>query len=262
LDSGIDPGKSTIYLQSWVPETAELHLLLSMLTPNNWPERDPTLKDLVRSTDGTLTYGMLGYPVLQTADILTFRGAVVPVGKDQEAHLEMSRQIARRFNHLYGRELFPEPQAVLTETPSVKGIDSQKMSKSLDNDIKLAATPEETQARVKRMITDRERVRRQDPGSTERCEVPFPYYGLFADEQAVATTKHECETAQRGCMDCKKILSGIINEHLAEFRDRRASIDEDTVWDVLREGSARARPVAAETLEQARSAMGVCRARK
>ena len=207
LAAGLDPEKSCVYVQSWVPQIAELHLLFSMLTPNNWLEGAPTLKDLVKAAQNSqiseLTYGMLGYPVLQSADILAFKASLVPVGKDQESHLEIARDIARRFNHTFKTDLMPEPKALFTETSLLLGVDGCKMSKSFKNDIKLSATEDETLKQVKAMITDIERKKRDDKGSTDRCQVPFGYYKIFTNEQTQAQVKTECESAQRGCMDCK-----------------------------------------------------------
>lgn len=274
LACGLDPSKSTIYVQSAIPEIAELHLLLSMITPNNWAERDPTLKDLVRAAanskkkiqpengeeadeKGNLTYGMLGYPVLQTSDILTFLGELVPVGKDQEAHLEMSRDIANRFNYLFETEFFPEPKPLFTETPTVKGTDGGKMSKSFNNDIKISATEEETWLQVKKMITDAERIKRTDPGNTDRCLVPFPYYKIFANEETINTTKTECEAAIRGCMDCKKILADIINKDFKEIRERRQQFSDSDILEILHTGNSKAQAQAKDTLQQVRRFMKI-----
>ncbi|HEY9886138.1 MAG TPA: tryptophan--tRNA ligase, partial [Vampirovibrionales bacterium] len=266
LASGLDPTKSTIYVQSAIPEIAELHLLLSMITPNNWVERDPTLKDLVRAFNGNkikeeteienntnnqLTYGMLGYPILQTSDILSFQGSLVPVGKDQVAHLEMSRDIARKFNSLYQVELFPEPKPLLTKTPVVLGVDGDKMSKSYNNDIKLAASEEETFKMVKQMVTDAERIKKTDPGNTERCLVPYPYYKIFADTETQKLVKEECEGAQIGCFDCKKRLSGLINDYFADIRTKRKGLNDEEVISILKEGNARAKEKASKVLDQA-----------
>ncbi len=263
--SGLDPQKSTIYVQSAIPEIAELHLLLSMVTPNNWAERDPTLKDLVRALahgktseqdvqneNGILSYGMLGYPILQTSDILTFRASLVPVGKDQVAHIEISRDIARRFNNIFGCDFFPEPKALLTETPTVKGTDGGKMSKSFNNDIKISAGEEETLKQVKSMITDSQRIKKSDPGSTERCEVPFPYYKIFADNQQVERVKRECESAVRGCFDCKKQLAEIMNDRFKEIRIRRKSFNDDEILNILKEGNEIARIKAQNNLKEVR----------
>ncbi len=274
--SGLDPAKGTIYVQSAVPQIAELHLLLSMITPNNWVERDPTLKDLVKAAAITasrnasdiaatdendlihnvnLTYGMLGYPILQTADILTFCGSLVPVGKDQVAHIEISREIARRFNNIFDFEFFPEPRPLLTDTPTVPGLDGNKMSKSFNNDIKISATEEETIKDIKTMITDTQRVKRSDPGDTGRCQVPFPYYKIFADEATIAQTKLECETALRGCIDCKRLLADIINEYFKPIRDKRNSFTSDQITKILREGNESAREKAEQNLQQIRKIM-------
>ncbi len=264
LASGLNPEKSTIYIQSAIPEIAELHLLLSMITPNNWAERDPTLKDLVKAAAGgdeakeaniSLTYGMLGYPILQTADILTFKGALVPVGKDQEAHLEMSREIARRFNYIFDCEFFAEPKPLFTDTPLVHGIDGRKMSKSWNNDIKISATEEETMVQVKKMITDTQRIKRSDPGDVERCLVPFPYYKVFANEEIIAQVKQECETASRGCIDCKKQLAEIINLYFKPIRERRANFSDEQIKDILKNGNQKARLVAQNTLKELKNIM-------
>ncbi len=259
LACGVDPERATIFLQSAVPAIAELHIILSMITPNSWPEGDPTLKDLVRArSDGALSYGMLGYPVLQSADILAFQAELVPVGKDQEAHLEMSRDLARRFNHLYKSPHFPEPKALFTETPSLAGLDGGKMSKSFDNDIKIASDAQETIKRVLQMITDPERQRRNDPGDVSRCVVPYPYYQLLASAEITAQVKEECESAKRGCFDCKKQLAEILNAKLASFRSKRAELSDQKVLDILRAGNAQANQVAGENLRKVKALIGLC----
>jgi tryptophanyl-tRNA synthetase len=266
LACGLDENKSIIYVQSAIPEIAELHLLLSMITPNNWAERDPTLKDLVRAAAGgkeegeagvSLSYGMLGYPILQTSDILTLKGSLVPIGKDQEAHLELSREIARRFNYIFGTEFFPEPKPVFTDTPLVLGVDGGKMSKSFNNDLKIAATPEETIARVKQMITDAQRLKKTDPGNTERCLVPFPFYKIIGNEEVIASVKEECETAARGCVQCKMQLAELINNFLQPIREKRNSLDEEKVKLILKEGNQRARSQAKQVLSEVRKIMNL-----
>jgi tryptophanyl-tRNA synthetase len=262
---GIDPEKSTIYVQSAVPEIAELHLLLSMITPHNWVEREPTLKDMVRMLDNDeaaakekVTYGFLGYPVLMASDILTFRGELVPVGKDQESHLEFARDVARRFNHIFGQAYFPEPKPEFTETPLLKGLDGQKMGKSFNNDIKLADTDGDTTKKVKQMITDRTRIAKSDPGHTDLCEVPWPWYNIIDKDPAVlAVVKDECETAKIGCVDCKTRLASHINDYFRAFREKRAKLaaDPEQVHKILAHGNAKARKVAGETLEQVREIM-------
>ena len=317
ISSGINPNKSTLYVQSAVPEVAELRLLLSMITYQNWVERDPTLKDMIEvltyQSSGTsnpkeqiyekaldlnslkkkieqsrnktidilkytskevdsgkvtnyeiilskhkkfqeqikeeldefdkeinkiifikeqyenterkikeeVTYGLLGYPVLMTADILSVLGEFVPVGKDQVAHLEFTRDVARRFNHLYKTELFPEPRALLNETPSIPGIDGRKMSKSLNNDIKLEDSEAETLQKVKQMITDPNKARKNDPGNPENCQVAYKHYEIFADKAILETVRKECTTGTIGCVDCKKRLGDIINHSLSHLREKR-----------------------------------------
>lgn len=268
LAVGIDPEAATIYVQSAIPEIAELHLLLSMVTPHGWVEREPTLKDMVRmlaADEGEArekaTYGLLGYPVLMTADILTFKGELVPVGKDQEAHLEFARDVARRFNHVYGVDYFPEPKPEFTSTPLLKGVDGMKMGKSYNNDIKIADTTGDTEKKVKQMVTDRTRIAKTDPGHTDICEVPWPMYKVFAgsDNALLDTVKDECENAKIGCVQCKTRLAGIINETFAPFRERRQELarDPDRIHKILEHGNAKARKVAKQTLSEVREVMGM-----
>ena len=263
LTSGIDPNKSTLYVQSAVTEVAELHLLLSMVTYQNWVERDPTLKDMVRllaedeeKAKQEITYGLLGYPVLMTADILSVLGEFVPVGKDQVAHLELTRDIARRFNFIYKTELFPEPKPLLTETPSVPGIDGRKMSKSLNNDIKLVDTNDETTKKVLQMITDPNKAKKNDPGNPENCQVAYKHYEIFADKKTLALVQDECKGGKIGCVDCKKRLGGIINETLLPIRTKRESIKSDKeILEILDTGNKKARQVVKETLMKVREVM-------
>lgn len=258
LAIGIDPNKSNIYLQSLIPETAELHLLFSMLAPFNWLKDDPTLKDLLKgSQDGELNYGMLGYPVLQSADILLWRGDTVPVGKDQVAHLERTRDIARRFNQVYNTDFFPECKPLLTEHASLKGLDGQKMSKSYNNDIKLADSTENITKKTLSMLTDPLRQKRSDAGLVSRCEVPYGYYQILADIDQQNTVKTECETAARGCVDCKRELAGLIDGFLAEIREKRLSISDKEARDILYTGSEAARKVAIANLAEIKSIMKI-----
>jgi tryptophanyl-tRNA synthetase len=265
LSVGINPEVSTIYVQSAIPEIAELHLLFSMFTPQNWVEGEPTLKDMVKmlakdpeEARDKVTYGLLGYPVLMTADILAFRADLVPVGKDQESHLEFARDIARRFNHLYGEEYFPEPQPKFTTTPLLRGVDGQKMGKSYNNDIKLADTEDDTIKKVKQMITDRTRIGRKDPGHVDLCEVPWPMYQIFGSD-IKDQVKTECESAAIGCVDCKVRLGGLINEFLKPVRERRAHLEKnpDEVRKILEYGNKKARAVARETIEKVKQLMGL-----
>jgi tryptophanyl-tRNA synthetase len=266
LAVGIDPEQSTIYVQSAIPEIAELHLLFSMMTPQGWVEREPTLKDMVKMLAANeaearekATYGLFGYPILMTADILTFKGELVPVGKDQESHLEFARDIARRFNNNYGVSFFPEPKPEFTATPLLKGIDGLKMGKSYNNDIKIADTAADTEKKVKQMITDRTRIAKADPGHTDICEVPWPMYKVFADKDLQAVVKRECENAEIGCVQCKMRLAGLINEKFAPFRERREQLakDPDHVFKLLEHGNIKARKVAKQTLHEVREIMGM-----
>lgn len=257
LAAGIDPEKATMYVQSSIPEEAELHLLFSMITPAKWVQTDPTLKDMVAMLHEDLSYGLLGYPILQTVDILCVRAGLVPVGKDQLAHLEISRDIARRFNHMYKTDLFVEPRPLLTETPMLIGLDGRKMGKSYNNAIFLSETADETWAKVKTAITDPARIKRTDPGSPENCEVVYKYYEAFAPQEARDLAAEECRSAARGCMDCKKTLAEYINETMAPMRERRTlyASDKAQVEQVLREGSEKTRAVCQDTLRKVKDVM-------
>jgi len=259
LAAGLDPDKSTIFLQSEVKEHAELHLLLSMITPLPWLERVPTFKSQQQElADRDLnTYGFLGYPLLQTADVIMYRAAFVPVGEDQASHLELAREIVRRFNHFYG-PVFPEPQPLFTATPTVPGLDGRKMSKSYGNTIPLTAGADEMQALVMTMFTDPNRIRRSDPGNPDICNL-FQFHKLFSDPATMARVDRECRTAQIGCVDDKKLLAEIIVEKLKPMRARREQIDRDPsiVWNALRKGNERARERASETLDMVRQAMQI-----
>jgi len=272
LACGINPEKSTIYLQSLVPETAELHLLLSMITPQNWVERDTTLKDMVKmlrgnaeesesaqTYSGLVSYGLLGYPVLQTADIIQFNATLVPVGKDQLAHLEISRDIVRRFNHLYKTDLINEPKPMLTETPLLKGIDGQKMGKSFNNDIKISDSEEITTKKIMQAITDRTRIKKTDPGHPELCEVVCPYYEIFADEETVTKQKFNCENAIWGCADCKRELAAIINEKFRHVREKRLELEckPEFIKEIIHTGSTRAKRESGEFLRQIKDKMNL-----
>jgi tryptophanyl-tRNA synthetase len=267
LSVGIDPDQSTIYLQSAIPEIAELHLLFSMITPQNWVEREPTLKDMVKMLAADeeearekVTYGLLGYPVLMAADILAFRAELVPVGKDQESHLEFARDVVRRFNHTYQVEYFKEPMPRFTETPLIKGIDGQKMGKSYGNDIKLADTDADTLKKVKQMVTDRTRIARSDPGHVDLCEVPWPTYQLVGKD-ILSLVRAQCESAEIGCVDCKKRLGELINHFLAPVRERRQKLSQDPerVHKIIAYGNLKARKIARQTLNDVREIMGLIR---
>ena len=260
LACGIDPEKSTIYVQSLVPETAELHIYLSMITPQNWVERDPTLKDMakiLKSKEGMasqINYGLMGYPVLMTADILTFNAELVPVGIDQVAHVELTRDIARRFNNVYNTDFFAEPQPKLNNCSLICGLDGNKMGKSFNNDIKISDTEEFTAKKVMTAITDRSRMRKDDPGHPDECEVAFKYWKIFGGENETETVRCECEKGQRGCADCKRQLGAKINERMKEIRERRRYYEEhpELVEKIIKEGSEKARADAQKILAEVR----------
>jgi len=263
LACGIDPEKSTIYVQSLIPEIAELNIYLGMVTPQNWVERDPTLKDLakiLRTKEGAnsqISYGLMGYPVLMSADIMAFNAEFVPVGKDQVAHVEITRDIARRFNNIYKTELFNEPMPKLTQVPLLCGIDGQKMGKSFNNDIKISDDEETTLKKVMKAITDPSRVRRDDLGHTDKCEVAFKYWQIFGDEKTIETVKFECENGSRGCADCKRQLGALINEQFAPIREKRRYYEShlDEVEAILEKGTEKARLEAQKVLNEVRKAV-------
>ncbi len=256
LAVGLDPARSTIFLQSDVPEHAELHLVFSMVTPLPWLERCPTYKEQLQEVKGRdlMTYGFLGYPVLQAADILVYRAEYVPVGKDQLPHLELTREIARRFNN-FTRPIFPEPRALLTPAPKLLGLDNRKMSKSYDNYISLSDDPDVVRNKVRSMITDPRRIRLADPGHPDVCTV-FAYRGLFQADR-IEEIESACREAAVGCTACKDELSGAVNALLDPIRRRRREwLEGDRIERVLADGAARARAAAAETMKQVRGALG------
>ncbi len=263
LAAGIDPEKSHIYIQSHVPQTAELHVYLSMITPQNWVERDPTLKDLAKMirTEGenkpNVSYGLLGYPVLMAADIMTFNVDYVPVGIDQVAHIEIARDIARRFNNLYKTEFFNEAKPKLTQIPLLKGVDGQKMGKSFHNDIKISDSEEDTAKKVMKAITDRSRARKDDPGHPDKCEVAFSYWQAFADAEKIKQVQQECIAGKRGCADCKRELGALMNEKLRPIRERRKYYEEhpEIVDEIIKKGNEKAREEAEKVLQGVRKAM-------
>ncbi|MBR6723496.1 tryptophan--tRNA ligase [bacterium] len=259
LACGIDPEKSTIYVQSLVPEIAELNIYLGMITPQNWVERDPTLKDMAKilktkeGQNSQINYGLMGYPVLMSSDIMMFNAHCVPVGIDQVAHIEITRDIARRFNNLYG-EYFNEAKPILNHCSLICGLDGNKMGKSFNNDIKISDTAEETSKKVMSAITDRSRLRKDDPGHPDECEVAFKYWTIFGSEDEIETVKCECEKGLRGCAQCKRQLGDKINSTMAEFRQRRKYYEEhpEEVERIIEEGSAKARARAQEVLKEVR----------
>jgi tryptophanyl-tRNA synthetase len=261
LAAGIDPEKAVVFVQSQVPEVMTLHTLLGMVTPLGWLMRVPTFKEKVRQMDETeesVNYGLVGYPVLQTADIILYKADTVPVGQDQVPHLELAREIVRRFNNRYG-DTFPEPQAKLTEDPLIVGLDGkQKMSKSLDNHLELAATPEETARRVATAFTDPQRVRRDIPGRPDVCNV-YSLHKIFSSSDDVSTVYEECTTAQRGCVDCKRHLAASINSYLEPFRERRRDYESRPTFveEVLEDGANKARVIARQTIQEVYQKMGL-----
>lgn len=259
LAAGIRPEESIVFIQSHVPQVTELHTILSMVTPLGKLTALPTFKEKVRMHPHNVNYGLVGYPVLMAADITLYKSNVVPVGVDQASHLEFTREIVRSFNHRFNTNVLIEPEMKVTEVPKVIGIDGQqKMSKSLNNHIELAATPEETTKRVMMMMTDPQRKRRSDPGNPDVCNV-FSYHKIFSSPEEVAMIDRECRRAGIGCVDCKKLLAKNLNAYLAPFRARRAELDKkpDDIWNVLEDGARRAREVAGQTMSEVRAAVGL-----
>lgn len=257
LAAGMDPEKSIIFVQSHVPQVTELHTILSMVTPMGWLTRLPTFKEKVRLQPDNVNYGLLGYPVLMAADITLYKADTVPVGEDQAPHLEFTREIVRRFNHHFGPTLV-EPQIKLTSFPRVMGVDGvNKMSKSLDNHIELASSPEEIEQRVMTMVTDPQRRYRTDPGRPEVCNV-FSFHGFFSPQQ-IEEIERQCRNAEIGCVECKRALARNLAASLAPLRERRAKLaaDPKLVWDILEDGASRARGVADETMAEVRARVGL-----
>lgn len=253
LACGIDPEKSAIFIQSQIPEHAELGLILGMITPLGWLERNPTYKEQLREISGRdlTTFGFLGYPVLQAADILLYKAHQVPVGEDQLAHLELTREIIRRFKHLYKKDIFPEPEALLTPEARILGIDRRKMSKSYQNAINLSDSEDVVRKKVQSMITDPARIKVSDPGHPEVCNV-FSYYKIFSEAATVSAAHDWCAGAKKGCTDCKKNLADILAEKLRPIRERREKFVKDpgAIRDILKKGNARAAEVAAKTMKE------------
>ena len=259
LAAGIRPDDSIMFIQSHVPQVTELHTILSMVTPLGKLTALPTFKEKVRMHPHNVNYGLVGYPVLMSADITLYKADIVPVGVDQAPHLEFTREIVRSFHHHYETDVLIEPEIKMTEVPKLIGIDGQqKMSKSLNNHIEIAATPEETTKRVMMMMTDPQRKRRTDPGNPDVCNV-FSYHKIFSSPEEVAMIDRECRRAGIGCVDCKKLLAKNLNAYLAPFRARRAELEKkpDEVWNVLDDGAHRAREIAEKTMQEVRAAVGL-----
>ena len=259
MSMGLDPELSTFFIQSHIKEHAELHLIFSMITPLSWLERNPTYKEQLReiTKKDIYTYGFLGYPVLQAADILMYKASGVPVGEDQAPHVELTREIARRFNHFYG-EVFPIPEVLLTPTSKLLGIDRRKMSKSYDNAIFLTDTDEEISYKVGQMITDPQRARRNDPGNPGVCNV-FSFHEIYSGSEETAGIRKECLSAQIGCVDCKKKMALSLIQGLGDIKAKRRELESDMekVKDMMAESNKRARAIARETMEEVREAVKV-----
>lgn len=259
LAAGLDPKKATFFQQSRILEHAELHLIFSMITPLGWLERVPTYKEQLENiTDRDIhTYGFLGYPLLQSADILMYKPKYVPVGDDQVPHVELTREVARRFNNLYGA-VFPEPDSLLTPTPRLLGTDGRKMSKSYGNAIYLSDPPEVVNEKVRGMMTDPARKRRYDPGNPDICPV-FHIHKLFSPAEVVARVNRECRTAEIGCVECKKLMAGYLNQTLEPIQERRKPYEEhpERITEVLEEGTAKAKEFARATMKEVRQVVNL-----
>jgi tryptophanyl-tRNA synthetase len=262
LAAGLTPEKSVIFIQSHVPAHAELHLLFSMITPLGWLERVPTYKEQRENIkDKDLgTYGFLGYPVLQAADILIYKADVVPVGEDQVAHVELTREIARRFNGFYGatKPVFPEPQSLLTPAAKLPGTDGRKMSKSYGNSILLTDSEPVVRQKLKTMVTDPARVRRSDPGNPDVCPVG-DLHKIFSSKETMAKVNEGCRSAGIGCIECKGWAADSLLQLLSPMQDRRRKFEENPklAWDILEAGSEQARKVSGETMQDVRASMGM-----
>lgn len=259
LAAGIRPDETIVFVQSQVPEVTELHTFFSMVTSLGKLTDLPTFKDKVRQQPHNINYGLVGYPVLMAADIALYKADAVPVGIDQAPHIEFTREIVRSFNHRYKTDVLIEPQMKATEIPKVLGIDGQnKMSKSLNNHIELAATPEETEARVMQMVTDPQRKRRSDPGNPDVCNV-FTMHKIFSSPEEVDRINIECRTAEIGCVECKRLFARNLNKHLEPFRAKRAEFEKEPnyIADVLNDGQKRASVIAKQTIREVKEAIGL-----
>jgi len=257
LSAGLSPDKSTLFIQSHIKEHAELFLILSMITPVPWLERNPTYKDQIiqLSNKDLSTFGFLGYPVLQAADIIIYKANGVPVGVDQVPHVEITREIARRFNYFYGN-VFPEPESILTETPKILGIDRRKMSKSYNNAIYFSASPDEIAAGVSKMLTDPQRARKSDPGDPDVCNV-YEFHKFYSDSKTVDRINQECRTAKIGCVECKKIMAQNLIKALEPMREKREYYEArpQLVDDIIKDGCDKAQRVARRTMAEVRAAV-------
>jgi tryptophanyl-tRNA synthetase len=260
LAAGLDPGKSTLFVQSAVKEHAELFLLLSMITPLAWLQRNPTYKEMQAelSSKDLSTFGFLGYPVLQAADIIMYKAYGVPVGVDQLPHIELTREIARRFNYIYQKEVFPVPEPLLTSVPKLLGIDGRKMSKSYENSIYLSDRGKELSQKVASMFTDPQRMRKKDPGDPDICNV-FTFHGLYSSAEDVAEINQACRVAGIGCIDCKKMLAARVEEALAPVHERMDYYQRNVqeIHDIIANGNKQATAIAGATLAEVRDAIKI-----
>jgi tryptophanyl-tRNA synthetase len=259
LSVGLSPERCTLFVQSHIKEHAELFLLLSMITPLPWLERNPTYKEQIAELKNKdlSTFGFLGYPVLQAADIIMYKANGVPVGIDQAPHVELTREIARRFNYFYG-DIFPIPETILTETPKILGIDRRKMSKSYNNAIFLSDPPKEVRNKVGQMITDPQRARRSDPGNPDVCNV-FSFHQMYSDEATTQRVNEECRKAEIGCVECKEMMADFLIKALEPIHEQRAyyEANPDTLTAIIEDGDLRARAVARETMAEVREAVKI-----
>jgi len=259
LSAGLSPDKSTMFIQSRIKEHSELFLILSMITPVPWLERNPTYKDQIiqLSNKDLSTFGFLGYPVLQAADIIMYKPSGVPVGMDQVPHVEITREIARRFNYLYG-EVFPEPEAILTKTPKILGIDRRKMSKSYNNAIFLSDKPDIISSKVSIMITDPQRARKTDPGDPDVCNV-FEFHKIYTEKKACDDINQKCRKAEIGCVECKKIMAKNLSKALEPIREKREYYEAhpDLVDEIIEDGILKARKVAETTMKEVRASVKI-----
>ena len=260
LAAGLDPQKSTLFVQSAIKEHAELFLLLSMITPLAWLQRNPTYKEMQAelSTKDLSTFGFLGYPVLQAADIIMYKAYGVPVGVDQLPHIELAREIVRRFNYIYQKEVFPVPEPLLTSVPKLLGIDGRKMSKSYENSIYLSDRGQELRQKIASMFTDPQRMRKKDPGDPDICNV-FTFHGLYSSMETVSMINRECRVAGIGCIECKKMLAANIEQAMNPIHERMDYYNShlDQIHEIIADGNARAQKIARETMNEVRQAVKI-----
>lgn len=260
ISVGLDPEKSTFFVQSEIKEHTELHLIFSMITPLPWLERNPTYKEQLKelSQKDLRTYGFLGYPVLQAADILMYKANGVPVGEDQAPHVELTREIARRFNHIYKRDVFPEPATLLAPTSRILGLDRRKMSKSYNNSIYLTDTDKEIFSGVSKMVTDPQRARKSDPGDPDICNV-YTFHKIYSPDEMVKQINEECRKGEIGCVDCKKKMAENLVKALLPIREKRNELDSDPdmVKEILEKGNKKAKSLAGETMAEVKAVIGI-----